>query len=433
MTDGLNLFEISDDTWQQRLDFIVETMRLFSADTDPDHMVDEYGRRMRSVMPSHRMLSLSRRGVPHPQYVIARNSDWERQPNVRSQRHELPILQGGLLGELIYSDAPHHMPQLDIASDDPARKYLEGFKSLIALPVFDEGESRNMVVFLHREADGLHRELIPPLVWTTNLVGRATHTAALSQELRRANAIIEREMQNIADIQQSLLPRDLPQVDGLDVAAFYQPATHAGGDYYDFFPLGERRLGILLGDVSGHGSPAAVLMAITHTLAHTHDGPPVKPAAMFRHVNHHLAARYTNGNGRFVTAFYGIYDANTRTLTYACAGHDPPRIKRCSDGSLFNLDQAQGLPLGIADDTVYTSAEVQLEVGDQVIFYTDGITEARNPKSDMFTTARLDEALANCSLTAQGLIDDVIARLESFVGLHDYDDDRTVLVARVTR
>jgi sigma-B regulation protein RsbU (phosphoserine phosphatase) len=429
---AFNLFEQTPETWRARVDFLAATMRMFSSHTDPEQMVVEYGQRMRSVIPAHRMLSVTRREAPKGKYLIARNTDWTRQPNPRTERHLLPVLSGGMLEELLAQDGPQFVEEFECAADDPAREYLEGFRCLIALPVFDQGEVRNMVVFLHRDAAGLHREMVPLMVWTTNLLGRAMHALALSQQLQAANETIEHEMQTIADLQRSLLPSALPQVEHLEVAAFYQPATQAGGDYYDFFPLPNGRLGILLSDISGHGSPAAVLMAVTHTLAHTQSRPPSDPADMLRHVNHHLAARYTNDNGRFVTSFYGIFDPPTRSLHYACAGHEPPRVKRCADGSLFRLDEAQGLPLGIVDEGDYTTATVALQAGDQIIFYTDGITEARNGAGEMFGTARLDEVLANCSLSAEGLIDDVINRLDEFTGPAPYADDRTLVAARVT-
>src|SRR5205807_7076210 len=131
---------------------------------------------------------------------------------------------------------------------------------------------------------------------------------------------LDRELKVVGDIQRSLLPAELPRVATLDLAAHYQPAQRAGGDYYDFFPLPDGQWGVFIADVSGHGTPAAVLMAVTHCIAHTHPGPPLPPARVLEYLNHHLSTRYTNLNGDFVTAFYGIYDSSSRGLTYASAG-----------------------------------------------------------------------------------------------------------------
>jgi sigma-B regulation protein RsbU (phosphoserine phosphatase) len=214
--------------------------------------------------------------------------------------------------------------------------------------------------------------------------------------------------------------------------AYYNPATRAGGDYYDFFELGDERYGILIADVSGHGSPAAVHMAITHTLAHTRPNHGVCPAELLEYVNHHLARKYSSSGGTFVTAFFGVYDAGARTIKYASAGHPPPRVKRCNDGTLFSLDGETGVPLGILPDEKYPEHEVTLSVGDQIIFYTDGITEAFNPQQEMFSAERLDEVIENCALTAQGLIDETLAKVEAFTAGREADDDRTIIVARIT-
>jgi sigma-B regulation protein RsbU (phosphoserine phosphatase) len=217
----------------------------------------------------------------------------------------------------------------------------------------------------------------------------------------------------------------------MDLAAYYQPSARAGGDYYDFFPLPEGKWGIFIADVSGHGTPAAVLMAITHCIAHTHPGPPTPPGKLLHSVNHHLASRYTSISEMFVTAFYGIYDPQSKQLTYACAGHNPPRLKRCQDGTLAVLNSVNGLPLGIFPGLEYPECVQQLQTGDQIIFYTDGITEAHNPGGAMFGTDRLDQVLELCTLQASALLDTVLRSVEDFAAGHPAEDDRTLIVARI--
>src|SRR5262249_49136694 len=189
--------------------------------------------------------------------------------------------------------------------------------------------------------------------------------------------------------------------------AHYQTSQHAGGDYYDFFPLPDGRWGILIADVSGHGTPAAVIMAILHSIAHGFPDPPASPSRMLGYVNERLFNRYTQQSGSFVTAFYGIYDPSKRELTYACAGHPSPRLKRCEDGTMASLDAARGYPLCIFRDEHFEEATHVLRPGDQIIFYTDGITEAHDAQGDQFGTKRLDDALEFCRPGAQALIDAV--------------------------
>ena len=123
----------------------------------------------------------------------------------------------------------------------------------------------------------------------SSLFGRATHNLVLRNELKHAYEIVERELKVVADIQRSLLPQVLPKIPNLELAAYYRTSRWAGGDYYDFFPLPDGRWGILVADVSGHGTPAAVMMAITHSLAHSLPGPADPPAALLGHVNRQLS------------------------------------------------------------------------------------------------------------------------------------------------
>jgi phosphoserine phosphatase RsbU/P len=194
--------------------------------------------------------------------------------------------------------------------------------------------------------------------------------------------------------------------------------------------LPDGRWGILIADVSGHGTAAAVLMAITHSIAHTYPGSPVPASRMLTFLNQKLASRYTTDSGTFVTAFYGIYDPQGRTLNYASAGHNPPRLKGCADGAVQSLEGAANLPLGISEDEAFTEFTQRLVPGDRILFYTDGITEAQNAVGEQFGLARLDRVLAGCH-SASDLIAAVLAAVEDFTGGRAADDDRTLLVARV--
>src|SRR5229473_2239301 len=343
----------ADGDWRERLAFIVETMRDMSRQTDPQAMVRAYGTRMRQLMQTDRTVSLSRRDLPPQKYRITRSSLWREEINPWHNKDRLPLLEGGLLGELIYGDEPRIIDDIQVASDDPAAEYFAGMRSLIAVPNYDQGVALNMVVLMRKEPAAFQREQFPLWVWMSNLFGRATHNLVLSEELKKAYEAVDYELKVVADIQRSLLPKELPQIPNLSLAAHYQTSRRAGGDYYDFFPLPNGQWGILIADVSGHGTPAAVLMAITHSIAHSYPGPPPPPRQMLNYVNYHLASRYSRQSDTFVTAFYGIFDPPKRTLIYSCAGHNPPRLKRCQDGTLLALDRAGGFPLGITSEGAF--------------------------------------------------------------------------------
>jgi sigma-B regulation protein RsbU (phosphoserine phosphatase) len=421
----------ADGDWRERLAFIVETMRDMSRQTDPQAMVRAYATRMRQVMPTDRTVSLSRRDFEPPRYRITRSSLWKEEINPWQDKDRLPVLSGGLLGELIYGDEPRIIDDIQIASDDPAAEYFAGMRSLIAVPNYDQGVALNMVVLMRKEPAAFQREQFPMWVWMSNLFGRATHNLVLSEEVKKAYEAVDYELKVVADIQRSLLPRELPNIPNLNLAAHYQTSRRAGGDYYDFFPLPNGHWGILIADVSGHGTPAAVLMAITHSIAHSFPGPPTPPAKMLDYVNRHLVSRY-NIQSTFVTAFYGIFDPTTRVIRYACAGHNPPRFKRCAGGGISALAGLDGIPLGIEPNEAYRERSEQLRPGDQIIFYTDGITEATNAAGEMFGVARLDRVLNSCRDEASELLNAVLKALHEFTGGKSPADDQTLLVAKIS-
>jgi sigma-B regulation protein RsbU (phosphoserine phosphatase) len=419
-------------TWQGRLAEVVAMMREMSTHTEPEAMVRAYGERVRRLMPWGAFMALSRRDLECPRYRITRSSRWAEAINPWTQKDRLPLLSGGLLAELIYGDEPRIIDDLRVDPSDPAAEYLRGYRSLMAIPNYDGGASLNMTLRLAEEPNAFDHEGFPEQVWMSNLFGRATQNLVLSAELRRAYEIVDRELRHVANIQRSLLPRTIPPIPRLQLAAHYQTSQWAGGDYYDFFPLPDDAWGLLIADVSGHGTPAAVMMAITHSIAHSYPGHPTPPGELLDHVNRRLARLYTSDSGTFVTAFYGIFDPRRRTLTYASAGHNPPRLKRCRGARVDVLDGVGGLPLGLFDDIRFEQASVELEPGDQVVLYTDGITEANAPDGQMFGVDRLDEAIGTCQESADGLIASILDSLSRFTGDQPPSDDRTLLVGLVS-
>jgi sigma-B regulation protein RsbU (phosphoserine phosphatase) len=431
--------------WQKRLDYVVETMREMSTQTDPQTMVQAYGRRIRKVLPSDSYVSLSRRDLQRPQYRITRASVWDnsdRALNPWQNRDQLPVFDKGLFGELVYAERPVLIDRLKVEPGDPAEEFCQGSCCLLAIPLFDQGLSLNMIILLSKKPGVFDPERIPEHVWMSNLFGRATHNLVLSGQVQQAYDVLDREMQVVADIQRSLLPAELPSIPTLEMAVYYQTSRRAGGDYYDFFPLpgsnGEPagsaygRWGILIADVSGHGTPAAVLMAVCHSIAHTHSGPPAPPSELLGFLNRHLTARYTMGTGSFITAFYGIYDPKTRKMTYSSAGHCPPRLRQSRDGQIVSLDAARDLPLGIEPTERYHDIVVSFEEGDAILFYTDGITEGRVPGSaDLFGIERVDEVLSHCDNRPPEMIRRTLESLEKFTAGSPPADDQTLLAVRV--
>ncbi len=421
-------------SWQTRLEEVFELMQEMSRGTDPQEMVRAYGRRVSKMRPVDRRLSLSRRDVTPPKFHITRDSATTDEINPWKEKHLLPLISGGVLAELLYEGRPVILDDFRTQDGDPAAEYLREFRSLMMIPMLDGGDSLNAVVMLKYESHGFDPEDLPETFWIANLFGRATHNLVLKEQIKEAYESIDRELKVVGKIQRSLLPRETPKVATLDLAAHYRTSTRAGGDYYDFFPLPDDRWGILVADVSGHGTPAAVMMAITHSIAHLYPNDAGRPGEMLEFVNRHLAGRYTSGIEAFVTAFYGIYDPARRQLTFATAGHNPPRWWKCNEQAALSVDGVAGLPLGIQEDVEYRDQTITLSKGDRIVFYTDGIVEATNPAGEQFKTERVDDVLKkSCWQSAAEIRDRLLAHLHEFTEGAPPVDDQTIVVASVVK
>jgi phosphoserine phosphatase RsbU/P len=422
--------------WQQELAIVDRTMKAISGITDPEELVNAYWNGIGELIPVMEYVSLSRRNVEPPYYLITRSSRFKEGLNPWTQRDRLPRLTGGILGELAYANRPVIIDDLParVSPDDPGYFYLQGIARLIALPQYDGGEGINVTVML-MPADFQHDPtMIPIMHWQAGLFGRGTTNLVLRNQLSAALKTLDQELQTVGQIQRSLLPETLPSIPGFEIAAYYQTSAQAGGDYYDFFPLDGGATGLFIADVAGHGTPAAVLMAITHAVAHAQPGTHTPPPVLLGYLNDRLARAYTHG-GTFVTAFYAVLDHATRTLTFARAGHNPPRLVRGNE--ILPLNGEGGLPLGILPGQVYDQATVTLEPGDLLLLYTDGITEAMAPlrgadQRHLFSTDRLDKLLLDCGChgTAEECINRIRTELAAFSENAPPTDDQTLIVIR---
>lgn len=424
-----DLFDVSPRNWRDRIAVSTDMMRELSRYTDPDELYHVYARRMCQLYPTARQVSVSRRGLDSPEFRVTRFNLWANPVNPFRDAHRLPVLAGGLVADLLYADEPRVIDDLELQPDDPAGDFLDGQRSLLAIPLFDAGVAQNMIVVTREERAAFRREQVPELVWMTNLFSRAMQTLMLSDRLRDAYDSADFELKAIADLQNSLLPAAVPKVPGFDAAVHYRTANHAGGDYYDFFPLADGKLGVLVADASGHGTPAAVLMAITHSLAHSTTEPPAAPGAFLGYLNAHLARRYTQVSGNFVTAFYGVFDPVARVLRYAAAGHVPARISRAGEPNSRPLTAAHRLPLGVFPaGEAYPEQAVPFGPGDRLVLFTDGVADVVDPAGDPFGYDRLDAILADTSGSAAGVVAAVLDALDTFADGAAPPDDRTLVV-----
>jgi PAS domain S-box-containing protein len=245
---------------------------------------------------------------------------------------------------------------------------------------------------------------------------------AKQQQEAQERQRIEQELRVARLIQQTLLPKSLPAIAGYDVAAYYQPAWEVGGDFYDFLELPHGRLGLLVGDATGHGMPAALLMATTRGMLRAGAQTSDSPSEILERVNNNLYPDILPN--MFVTCLATLLDSRSGRLQYANAGHDPPYLRHADGVSEL---RATGMPLGLMPNMSYEQKEVRLKPGESVLLYSDGLVEAHDPRREMFGFPRM-QGFVGAHPGGATLIDILLAELERFTGEGwEQEDDITLL------
>jgi serine phosphatase RsbU (regulator of sigma subunit)/CHASE1-domain containing sensor protein/anti-sigma regulatory factor (Ser/Thr protein kinase) len=297
------------------------------------------------------------------------------------------------------------------------------------LPAFEEGAESNVPTFVL--ASGLVISLL--IFGITLLVVRSrTRAEHYSKDLEVANEelesfhnSVEQELGTARSIQHALLPKDLPKLEGWKIAYHYQPAREVGGDFYDFLRLDDDRIGLVIGDVSGKGIAAALVMANTQSVlrAVARRGN-IAPGRVLAEANEVLYAYIPAGT--FVTCFYAVLDPESGRLVYANAGHDPPYSQRGGDAQEL---RARGMPLGLMPGMPYEEKEAVLAAGDDLLLYSDGLVEAHNPEGEMFGFPRLRKVIMTQSAgSGEELVDFLLAELGRFTGADSEQEDDITLV-----
>jgi serine phosphatase RsbU (regulator of sigma subunit) len=256
-------------------------------------------------------------------------------------------------------------------------------------------------------------------------VAPALRVAQMVEEQRaqvRERERIEQELRTARAIQHAFLPKEVPALPGWQIIPYYQPAREVGGDFYDFLPLADGRLGLAIGDVTGKGVPAALVMATVHTMLRAAVPGLASPAEVLARVNDLLCDEIPPG--MFVTCFYAVVDPPSGRLRYANAGHDPPYRQHA--GGAAEL-WATGMPLGMLSDTRYEEHEATLAPGERLLFYSDGLVEAHNAEREMFGSPRL-RTLLDERADAAPLVDVLLDELRRFTGEGwEQEDDVTMV------
>jgi serine phosphatase RsbU (regulator of sigma subunit)/predicted ester cyclase len=282
------------------------------------------------------------------------------------------------------------------------------------------GEEKTVAgIYIHRISGGKITE-----EW--GIIDAVLAMESLAQEVRERERI-EQELRVARSIQQASLPKDVPTLESWQITPYYQPAREVGGDFYDFHVLSEGRLGVVVGDATGKGVPAALVMSTTcgmlQLAARALDSP--SPGEVLAQVNETLLARIPSN--MFVTCFYAILNPKRGHLVYANAGHDLPYLQHGGEAKEL---RARGMPLGLMPASSYEENEIVIDAGESVLFYSDGLVEAHDPEGQMFSFPRLRALVAKH--TWEGALGEyLLEELYSFVGEGwEQEDDITLITLR---
>ena len=317
------------------------------------------------------------------------------------------------------ADVPQQAaPELDIAPNDPILAYLASASGVVEVekldldspalekmreagvkllvPLVSQGELIGLLNLGPRlsqqEYSADDRKLLSDLATQTAPAVRVAQLVRQQQQEAKERERIEQELKVARLIQQTLLPKTLPELPGYDVAAYYQPAREVGGDFYDFLDLEDGRFGLVVGDVTDKGVPAALVMATTRTMLRAAAQRLLSPGEVLQRVNDVLVQDIPPN--MFVTCLYAILDTESGRLVYANAGHDLPYRRRAGRSDGAEELRARGMPLGLMPGMGYEEKEIVLEKGESVLFYSDGLVEAHDSRGEMFGFPRLRSLVA---------------------------------------
>jgi len=245
---------------------------------------------------------------------------------------------------------------------------------------------------------------------------------------------LKKEMDIARQIQQRLLPRNYPEVEGIEFAALFEPAQEIGGDFYDVFPIDENRLGFAIGDVAGKSISGALLMVLVRTLLRAEALNRSDPREVLARLNNFLRAELAEDRRRFVTLQYNVIDIKARSVTCTSAGHPPP-IFMSASGKTIETVHTKGIALGVVEDSRFfktlVEKKVKLTPGDALLLYTDGITDVAYKKGGGFGEEGLIKSLRDCcTKNTHDILSCVMHDLTSYAGAVPIEDDLTMLLIK---
>jgi serine phosphatase RsbU (regulator of sigma subunit) len=314
--------------------------------------------------------------------------------------------------------------------DSPALRTMKEADIKVVVPLVSQGELIGLLNLGPRlsqqEYSADDRKLLNDLATQTAPAVQVAQLVRQQQQQAQERERIEQELRVARLIQQTLLPKHVPDLPGYQLAAFYQPAREVGGDFYDFLELDDGHLGLVVGDVTDKGVPAAIVMATTRTMLRASAQRLDSPGEVLKRVND-VIVRDIPPN-MFITCLYAILDPGTGLLRYANAGHDLPYRRRTSNSGGAEELRATGMPLGLLPGMSYEEKEIVLEMGDSVLFYSDGLVEAHDPQREMFGFPRLQGLVGAHRSDGPAMVNFLLSELARFTGDQWEQEDDITLV-----
>ena len=341
----------------------------------------------------------------------------------------LKVLENNSNIELVLSDVM--MPRISGLELLKQLRSMERYAEIPVILISAEGETSQKVMGLNLGADDF---ITKPFNFDELMARVKNHLRLrrLQRDLVLANDLLKHQYDLLLEdleaakiVQMAIMPDGFPENPRYRLGSQYQPVERVGGDFFDVVPLADgSKLGVLIADVCGHGVAAAFITAMTKITFRNACYSSLDPAVVMNQMNRELNSNLKDG---FITAFYAIYDVPSKTLTYASGGHPPLLVHRRSSNEVIKLEP-QATFLGIFDPVQFTSSEIELEAGDRVVFYTDGIYESQNEDSEQFEMERVIQMITeNPDADIQPMLNLLLHGMMKFVGDRDLDDDITLV------
>jgi phosphoserine phosphatase RsbU/P len=325
----------------------------------------------------------------------------------------------GMVGYVASTGQMHYAP--DVRLDPYYIGCEEATLSEVAIPLHVEGELVGVFTASHNELNAFNPCQLRLLQAMCSDVAVAVHNARRFQRELRQREQMSGEAREARAIQQALFPKSSPSIPGFTVSGLSIPVGAVGGDWYDFIPMDRGRWGLVLADVSGKGTAAALLMSATRGILRSLVEAACTPAQVLAKLNRLLVEDFPAG--RFVTMVYAVLDPAKRTVTFANAGHLRPLLMTGISAQFLDVEQGIPLGLGLGD---FSEVEVKLPPGSRLVFYSDGITEAENQSDEEYGLVRLQKHFSRTDSSAESLLEDV----RSFAGGSGLHDDASIILVK---